>query len=178
MLDLEYAVNQARAAEGQAPIDGSPEPIVTRPIFVAPASDELPDDGILQYMVVASVYDMKDVPERCVALFDMQRSAEVFKLVCANAPLFGLELRALVGVPGSAYPIQFDEATWNLERVAYAPLISEIRLAAETEQQRRASLLSGHDIERAQYTRSNGTVRVDHKIDLATTEADDGLEDE
>lgn len=179
MLDLNAAIDRARAEQGESPIDRAVavrEDLKT--IFIAPSPPELPDDGVLQYTVVTSIWDVREVADRTVMLLDVGADADLLKLICSNGPLLGLSLRVLAGLPGSHYSVEFDSITWELERVAYAPFLSEIRLAAETEQQRRASLLSGHDVERQQYVRSDGSVRVDGKIGLASAVTGSTTEDE
>jgi len=127
-------------------------------LFVAPAPDRLPDDGMLTYIEIVGIYDVRDVPERAVLLFSRESFA-VLKLLAENQIVFGVELHQLVGLPEADYSLDFDQVTWNLEKVSYAPLVSEISLAMEAQRQVEAASQTMHDIERQQYTRQDGSVR-------------------
>lgn len=126
--------------------------------FVAPAPDTLPDDGIMQYQVVESVYDVKDIPERTVLLFKPE-AFEVLNVLTTNSPIFSIELTVLVGIPGADYSPYFDQNVWSLERSAYVPLINDLRVSAESEAILRASNATLHDKERGVVQRADGSVK-------------------
>lgn len=150
-----------------------------REVLVAPNPDELPDDGVLTYVVVTSVYDLKDVKEQSVLLIDVETDAELLDLIQQSGPLLGISTRVLVGLPTAEYSRRFDELTWQSERVSYAPLLSEYSIRRQVDDQTRIRNMTAHDHERAQYTRGDGSVRHDRTIvlasamDKATVDADD-----
>lgn len=127
-------------------------------LFVGPASDKSPDDGILVYSTIEAVFDIAKVPERSVVLFRPDQ-AGLLKCLCENETLFGLELRVLTGLPEVDYSPDFDNATWALEKVAYLPFLSELRLAAELDDQLKAQNSTVYDREKATYTRKTGSVK-------------------
>lgn len=127
-------------------------------LFVGPASDKSPDDGILVYSTVETVFDIAKVPERSVVLFRPEQTG-LLKCLCENEALFGLELRVLTGLPEVDYSPDFDNATWALEKVAYLPFLSELRLAAELDDQLKAQNSTVYDREKASYTRKTGSVK-------------------
>lgn len=137
-----------------------------RRYFVAPSPDTLPDDGVLNYIVVANVFELKDAPERSVLLFS-QNMERLLSILCANQEVFGLSFQCMVGLPMADYSVTFDQASWSLDKVSYAPLISEIALSIEVDAQAKASNMSLHDRERARVTRANGDVKRHSAFDLA-----------
>lgn len=135
-------------------------------LFVAPNPDVLPNDGILVYNVVTSVYDFqKSFPAFSVVLIpdDM---LDVLKVVVEHQDIFGVRLRVLRGLPQAEYSVSFDQQVWGLDQASYGPLVSEIRLEAELQQMSRSSNMTKHDIERAQFTRSDGVVRDQKNFDV------------
>lgn len=138
-------------------------------ILVAPLPDVLPDDGLLQYTAVTSVYDLPSVPDRSVALFDVQKDLDLLRLIQNNGPLLGVDTKVLVGLPTAEYTTSFDEAVWQSDRVAYAPLLSELSIATEVAAQTAVKKMTQHDHERAQYTRRDGSVKVDERVVLASS---------
>lgn len=145
-----------------------------RQILVAPNPDKLPDDGMLQYVVVASVYDFKTLPDRSVALFD-PAAFDVLKLAVENASLFGLSLQCLVGLPSSDYSVDFEGIVWPIEKIAYAPFISEMSLMLDVRLQEELASETTYDAERRQYVRDNGSVKRHDAFVM--TDDDAGLDD-
>lgn len=154
MIDLTTEVASYEAAHALAAQDEATK----RVFLVCPACEEAPADGVLSYVTVESIYDVKDTPDRSVMMF-ADPAVPVLALLAANQGLFEVELRYLSGVPGASYTHAFDSAAWNLERVAYATLVSDLRAAADHEQQLRAQNMSVHDRERKQVARADGTVK-------------------
>lgn len=141
-------------------------------VFVAPRTENVPDDGVLFYSTVESIYDFGKVDERSVVLVSSDQ-LPLLKCVCDNTSLFGLELRVITGLPQSDYTSGFEEATWNLERVAYVPFISELKLASEVETQLNAEKSTAYDRERSVYTRKDGSVKGHSKFDVITPTSED-----
>lgn len=131
---------------------------VVKTLFVAPLGAEIPDDGMLEYSSVEKVYDLSATPDRNVVLFS-PAALPVLKCITENSVLFGLELRVLSGLPKTEYTSDFDSIVWNLERVAYSPLLNELRVQSDIEKQLESQSVFQHDDERKSFTRSNGSVK-------------------
>lgn len=134
-------------------------------LLIAPAAEILPDDGILEYVQVVSVYDLKSLPPQAVAMFASDAN-ELVKLISEHPSVFGVEPRVLAGIPGVEYTPDFDAASWNVEKVAYSPFISEIRLGQDIQERIAQESASLYDKERAQVERADGTVKP-HDADIA-----------
>lgn len=147
----------------------------SRTLFVAPATDETPNDGVLQYTTVESIYDFKTIPDRSVVLLRGDQN-DLLKCVADNRKLFSLELFTLTGLPGANYSATFDEATWAFNKVAYAPFISELRLAGEIAAQIEAQSQTPYSREKEAYTRKTGEVKQMVAYDVAPigNESDEG----
>lgn len=141
-----------------------------RKFFVAPLADKLPDDGMLQYYPVESVYDLTNAPDRCVLVFSVA-AIPVLKCICENTVLFNVDMLYLSGVPGAEYTAAFDEAAWNLTRCAYAPLLSDLRHEVEVAAQVAAQNETVHDREKAHYTRANGSIKALEGVEIASPDA-------
>lgn len=140
-------------------------------MFVAPLGTSLPEDGQLTYLTANSFSDLLKAADGSVMLFreDQQRMLEI---LAKDAELFGYTVKALYGVPGSAYDRWFEEAVFGLEKVSYAPLVSEIRIAREVTAAKRANVRTVVEKEEKQYVRPNGTVRYDDEISVASGDDD------
>lgn len=149
--------------------------VPTKVLYVGPMPDTLPDDGVLTYQQVGSVYDFKSVSDRVVCLFD-ETALPVLKCAVEYPELFGVELITMLGVPKAEYGPKFDEIVWKLDRVAYAAFVSELALAMESRANVDAANATQHDRERATYVRNNGTVKQHNSLVLA--EDSDQLEDD
>lgn len=167
-MDIEAALadHEVSLAEQQK------EPRVGKMLFVAPASDKSPDDGVLTYSTIESVFDVAAVPDRSVVIFRADQIA-MLKCFCENEGLFGLEMRVLTGLPETDYTADFDNATWSLDRVSYLPFLSELRLASEMESQLSAINETAYDREKAGYTRKTGLVKEHTKFDKVTANEPD-----
>lgn len=175
MLPIEKVVSKLTktAVDDEA---GAPAKV----LYVGPMPDVLPDDGILTYQQIGSVYDFKSVSDRVVCLFD-ETALPALKCVVEYANLFGVELITMLGVPKAEYGPKFDEIVWRLDRVAYAAFVSELALAMESRANVDAANATQHDRERATYVRNNGTVKQHNSLVLAEgpdqSEDDSELED-
>lgn len=146
-------------------------------ILVCPSTVELPDDGMLNFTRVATVFDLKDVPSQSVVQFDHLQH-DMLKLICDNAAVMNLEVRLLVGVPTAEYTADFDSVTWQLERIAYAPFLTDLRLAKDLGKQLEEESATAYDIERKSVERSDGSVKP-HDAELRkATPSDDDLDAE
>lgn len=144
---------------------------VSKTLFVAPSPDELPDDGVLEYVTVETIFDLKTVPDRSVVLV-REEQLEMIRCIAENSTVFDLKFATLTGLPGANYSVSFDEATWAFDKVAYAPFISELRVAGEIESQLEAQNRTVHDVEREKYTRKTGEVKAHTNFSLARSSDD------
>lgn len=127
-------------------------------LFVAPAPRELPEDQVLSYQVITSIYEFRDIEARsCVLIADDM--FETVELVSQHPDKFGVRLVRIEGLPGANYSVGFDGAVWNTDRVSYNALISEINMVRDAEEASRIKDMSVHDVERQQYTRADGSVK-------------------
>jgi len=168
-MNIEAAMAQN---EAQKTIENSD----LKPLLIAPITEQLPDDGILEYVTVESIYDFAKFTAGSVVLVRSE-AFDMLRVVSENSKWFGVTLKQLTGVPGADYNVAFDQVVWNLERVAYAPLVSELALDMEVAKETREKNLSVHDRERAQFTRADGSVKKLTGVALVTDEAiedDDG----
>jgi len=148
-------------------------------IFVAPSPDVIPDDGVLAYTTIESIFDIKNVPDRSVILIRPDQ-LEIISCISEHTTIFNIQLATLTGVPNADYSIAFDEATWRFDKVAYAPFISELRIAGEIEEQLAAQKRTLHDEEKLKYTRKTGEVKEhsDFKIERIAPTSKDTLSDD
>lgn len=174
MLPIEKIISKQRNVDSDQS-DAGP-----RVVYVAPMSLELPDDGILTYVQIAGVYEMKDVPDRAVCMF-AESELNVLKCIVENQSLFDVELINMIGVPKSEYGPMYDEMVWKLDRVGYVSFVSELALAIEARANVDAANETQHDKERATYVRASGTVKQHNALvlpsDSASPEDDSELED-
>jgi len=143
----------------------------SKTLFVAPAPDEVPNDGVLAYTTIESIFDIRDVPDRTVMLMRPDQLG-ILQCISENTPVFDVQLATLTGLPGASYTVTFDEATWAFDKVAYAPFISELRVAGEIEEQLAAQKRTIHDEEKAKYTRKTGEVKEHSNFKLAKIGSD------
>jgi len=104
--------------------------------FVIPSGDTLPDDGVLMYVEIVDVYQLKDTPEHSVLVFSPTHNEDL-KCVVENSGIFKANLTRLMGVPGANYSPEFASATWPLQEAAYASLVTELRVAGDIERMRK-----------------------------------------
>jgi hypothetical protein len=151
------------------------EAVDVKSILVCPSTVEVPDDGMLNFVRIANVFDLRDVPSQSVVQFDHMQH-DMLKLICDNAAVMNLEVRLLVGLPEAEYTADFDSVTWQLERIAYAPFLTDLRLAKELGKQLEEESATAYAVERRTVERSDGSVKV-HDADLAKpSNGDDELD--
>lgn len=145
-------------------------------LFVAPSPETVPDDGVLGYAVMESIYDLGTIEPGSVVLVRPPLQS-VLKIVVENPLAFERRLIVLSGLPGAAYTSSFDGATWNCDRVSYAALLADIndaRMRAEVEAAATETLA---EKERKGYTRANGSVKAHDALVFKTdSEAEDAAE--
>lgn len=154
------------------------EDAVAKSIFVAPAPRSLPDDGVLTFSTVESVFDLKNVPENGVALFSTD-AIPVLKCVNDNSKLFGVELKYLAGLAEADYTVAFDSAAYGLDRFSYSALVADLQHAAQMAAMQREQTASVHDREVARSTRADGSskrIEADRLGDLDPTDDDASTE--
>lgn len=172
-MDIQAALSDSEEMRSQN-VDAKP---ASKMLFVAPANDKSPDDGVLTYSTVEKIFDLSGVPDRTVVLF-REDQAPMLKCLCDNTALFDLELRVLTGLPETDYSANFDSAVWSLDKVAYLPFLSELRLATEIENQLAANEMTAYDREKASYTRKSGTVKAHSKFETVVPEGEGAAADD
>lgn len=172
-------LNIAAQEKARTPV-GDDEPEI-KVLYVCPAPIEKPDDGILHYVSATSVYDFQQFPAFSVCLID-SKTVDVLTCVNAHRPVFGVSLLYLIGVPKAEYTPTFEAIVWDLERVSYDSLVSELALAREARETLEAQNASVHDKERATYVRKTGQVKGHQALVLRdSTEArvvEDSVDDD
>lgn len=143
-------------------------------ILVAPLGTSVPEDGLMSYVTVDTFKDILSANSGSVVLF-REDQAEKLALLCANADALECEIQALYGLPGTVYDRWFEEASYNAERISYAPLVAKIRDDAEVQQIQDAKLVkSRHEIEVKQRTNKRGRVRYnDDSIGIVDDDDDE-----
>lgn len=169
-MDIQAQIDKLDAAAKLGmPSEANP----SKTYYVGPATDELPDDGFLNYVVVATVEDLANVPDRSVLLFK-PTEYRVLECLVKYADVFDAELFHIIGVPRAEYTPQWDELVWSLTKVSYGPFVSELSIADQTRQQLALSNETAHNKEKRQFTRADGSVK---KHEALVLEDDSDLED-
>lgn len=163
MLNIIKQVEEAKQSEKDQPRE-------LKTLYVCPAPPEKPDDGILNYAALATIYDLDKLPAFTVCLID-EKSLDILRCVNAYRTVFGVELLFLIGLPQAEYSPTFDSIVWDLERVSYDGLVSELALARETREMLEAQGASEHDRERATYVRKTGQVKEHQALVLKDAES-------
>jgi len=141
-------------------------------VLVAPLGSVVPDDGILSYSTFDSFSELLNASHGTVILFRPDQK-KMLEILSAERETFGLEVKALFGVPGVLYEVWFEEATFGLTKLSYSPLVSEIRMAADVDALKRANEpVSVIEKEERQHRKADGSVRHDQQIGVAR-EGDD-----
>lgn len=166
-MDIQAALSDHEESEKQTGTQKTP----SKMLFVCPAGEQSPDDGVLTFSTIEKILDVSAIPDRGVVLFRQDQIA-ILKCLCENTILFDLELRVLTGVPETDYSADFESATWSLEKVAYLPFLSELRLATEIGEQLAASEMTDYDKEKATYTRKSGRVKEHAKFEIVVPEGE------
>lgn len=147
-----------------------------RTLYIAPNPPELPDDGLLNYVVFSSLQDFWSIEDRSVCLVDMT-NPDLLKVLVNFKSLLEVNLVVMLGIPKVEYSVLFDDAVWELERVSYSTFISELALALEARNNTEAINATEHDKERKSYVRTNGSVKSHDPLVLKEDEDDDIAED-
>lgn len=100
--------------------------------FVAPIGEKTPEDGVFNFVTIDDFPDVELVESRSVILFRRDQ-ASMLKMLSSNQKQFAFTYLSLIGVPGGDYSPWFDDATLGLSRIAYEPLIAEVRTWANGE---------------------------------------------
>jgi len=162
-MDIEKQFKLADIKAGKK-VDKDQKP--TKAVYVAPKTRELPDDGILDYKVVSTVYDIGTLETGDVVQFDGE-TPDLMKCVLENTKLFGITPYYLAGLPGADYTPEFDAATWSLSRISYSSALEELSTEYKAAAAERARTATVHDVERSGYVRANGNVKEQTKFVIA-----------
>lgn len=130
-------------------------------MFVCPSADKAPDDGILSYVTMESIYDIRSFDAGSVVMVSPDL-IEALSLVVSNVMLFKARLIVLTGVPGCEYTPDFDRATWSCEKASYAAIVSEINDARSVKRTVEDEAATKHQRERKAFTRSDGSIKGHH----------------
>lgn len=142
-------------------------------VYFAPSPAELPDDGVLTYITVETAHDVISAPDRVVVL--LREDQLVFaQLVRDYGAALAMSAKTLTGLPAVSYSAAFDEAVYSFEKVAYAPFVTELTSEIEMAKDLEAQQRTAYDVEKASFTRANGTV----KQFTAFAEPDEDVQDE
>lgn len=144
-------------------------------VFVAPASNVLPTSDMLTFTTIDSLRDIGGVAAGSVIVFG-EDQAKHLAVLCSNAALFHMTVKALRGLPGLDYAPWFADATFAVQDVAYGPLASEWAAHRLVEETKVEGAKSGTERERERYTRANGNVKF-AEIGDASRETNDLEED-
>lgn len=166
----------AQVALREAQAFNNDEKNEVRQLFVCPSADKVPDDGILTYVTMESIYDVRDFGAGVVVMVSPDRS-EALSLLVSNVPIFKVRMIVLTGVPGCEYTPEFDRATWSCEKASYAAIVSEINDARVTQQAAADEKSTKHQREKKAFTRADGTIKS-HVAEVASVETDDQPTDE
>lgn len=128
-----------------------------RPVFVMPRISELPNDGLLSYHVVTSVFDLRDVVAGSVVSCG---DANILSLINDFPSVFDLAPKVLAGVPNCDYNATFTSCVWRMEEVSYQSLIGELSLQIERQQALDAASKTVNANERDRFKRADGTVKT------------------
>lgn len=143
-------------------------------LFIAPAADALPEDGVFEYATIEKFFDLANMPERTVVLFDV-RQERMLQVLCEQRVLLDLELRVLAGLPSAHYMPWFENATFGVERVAYAPFLAEVSMQQEVARQTAASApKSVSEREDERIVRADGSIRSHDSIRVGADLSSDG----
>ena len=141
-------------------------------LFVAPSPETVPDDGVLGYVTMESVYDLGSAEPGSVMLVRPPLHS-LLKIVAENPGAFGRRLIVLSGLPGAEYTSTFDGATWNCDRVSYAALLADLNDARMRTEVETAASETRIARERKGYTRADGSVKA-HDALVFKTGSDTG----
>lgn len=132
-------------------------------VFCLPwdADGNPPNDDVFTYVRVTDLYGFRDVKAGEVVLIAGRDAAarEALELAGHHPALFGVDLSVLAGFPDIEYPDWFHAATVPLDRVAYRPLVADLRANAEREQRADAESKSVTLKRLEGITRADGTVK-------------------
>lgn len=129
------------------------------PLVVAPLGSAVPDDGFLNYVTFDTFREILEAAPGSVLLFRDDQAAKL-KALCENADALEVSIQALYGLPATDYLRWFDEAVFAMPRLAYSPLVSELRENKTVLELRKAKEpVSVHQREVKQRTRGDGSVR-------------------
>lgn len=179
-MDILAAERRFEAKQTQAARKEQADSAGRRRVFVFPAADELPNDGMIKYMTVETIFDLAKVPSHVGVAF-REDQLDILKVVADHPDLFDIDISVLSGVPDSIYTSEFEHAVWAYDKVAYAPLIAELALDARSAQITAAADETVHDGERRQTIRKTGLPKVHtgYAVNgVAADGADDGIADD
>lgn len=130
--------------------------------MVCPSSEAVPQDGMLKYITIETLGDLlAEMPANTVIMFrDDQK--DLLQCVVDYPHLFGWDAIIVTGVPGVAYPPEFESVTWQLNRLPYHTVVNDLveleRRHVELAEEKKGSSI--YEKEKAQYTRKSGDIKA------------------
>lgn len=134
-------------------------------VLIAPAGEELPNDGFLNYATAGDVQSIVNAQDGSVLLFS-EKHSRLLEMLIEYQEEFGVVVKTLIGLPGAKYEPWFDSKSWSQDDVSYSGLLSEMSIAEEHRALKRESERTTHDVERSQYSRNDGTVKKGDNFDV------------
>lgn len=171
-----YCPREKLMLDIKEPIDSSVEENASRTLYIAPVTETVPQDGILQYTTVESVSDILGTPTHHVVQF-RPAQLKLIELFRDYGPTLGVEFKVITGLPEAEYNAAFDDATWAFERVAYVPFIADLVQAADVHAALKAEEQGSFGAERASFTRTDGSVKA-HTRFAGPNDLDEAVEEE
>lgn len=134
-------------------------------VLIAPAGEELPNDGFLSYATAGDVQAIVNAQSGSVLLF-AEKHSRLLEMLIEYQDEFGVAVKTLVGLPGVKYEPWFESKSCSQDDVSYSSLLSEMSIAEEHRALTREKDRTTHDVERSQYSRSDGTVKRGDNFDV------------
>lgn len=134
-------------------------------VLIAPAGEEMPNDGFLNYATVGDVQAIVNAQSGSVLLF-AEKHSRLLEMLIEYQDEFGVTVKTLVGLPGVKYEPWFESKSWSQDDVSYSSLLSEMSIAEEHRAFAREKERTTHDVERSQYSRNDGTVKRGDNFDV------------
>lgn len=136
--------------------------------LICPTSASLPQDGMLEYIGVETLADIVNDKNMTGVLTFRPDQQELLKCYVQYYKLFGSVPVVLSGVPGVEYNADFENNTWDCQRVAYHTVVNDLlelsRREGELKAERKNSSI--YEKERSTYTRKSGDVKAFTAFDM------------
>lgn len=157
-MSIDAMIAQARRLgliEEEAPAPAANLPL----ILVCPSPADVPADGVFEYDFFTDVASFVAKGANCVRMVQADQYG-FLSAFASSAAVFGYEVISVIGVPSAEYDQDYADATFRCQKWSYMAVVAEMNEHREIDRVRDGQRdLSVHEKERAQFTRSDGTVR-------------------